>query len=110
MSSQRKRASTVNDLDLGLKKRETTVDILNAYGGLEEEAEEQQLPVKPKPRAASVDIIRERSHKSRSESFDVAVDDFLKTLSRRRKSESRASSVDILNAYGGFEEADEYEE
>jgi hypothetical protein len=107
----RKRASTVNDLDIGGRKRETAVDILNAYGGLEEEAEEQEIMTSNKPRAVSVDIIRERNQmKPRSGSFDVAVDDFLKTLSKRRKSESRASSVDILNAYGGFEEADEYEE
>ena len=109
MSSQRKRASTVNDLDLGVKKRETSVDILNAYGGLEEEAEEQALS--DRPRAVSVDIIRERNRvKPRSGSLDVVVDDFLKTLSRRRPSETRASSVDILNAYGGFEEADEEED
>ena len=109
MSSRRKRASTVNDLDLGEKRRETSVDILNAYGGLGEEAEEQELA--ERPRAVSVDIIRERNQvKARSGSFDVAVDDFLKTLSRRRKSDSRVSSVDLLNAYGGFEEADEYEE
>lgn len=107
----RKRASTVNDLDFESRPRITSVDILNAYGGLEDEAEEQELTRSGKPRAVSVDIIRERNQtKPRSGSFDVAVDDFLKTLNTRRKSESRASSVDILNAYGGIAEGDEDEE
>mmetsp|Transcript_4032 Transcript_4032/g.6249 ORF Transcript_4032/g.6249 Transcript_4032/m.6249 type:complete len:121 (-) Transcript_4032:169-531(-) len=116
MSRQRKRAATANDVDLHAKARTTSVDYLNAYGGLEEEAEEQQETFRN--RAVSVDYIREREAKGkkRSNSIDVVLDDLAKTFFTKRSTsrdgrtsvdKQRNSSVDILNAYGGIEEGDE---
>lgn len=112
MSKNRRRSATANDVDLKTKKRTTTVDILNAFGGVEEEAEEAEEV--DRFRARSVDFIRERQakEKKRSSSIDIVVDDLVKTFmkSATPKPKSRSTSVDILNAFGGIAEESEEDE
>jgi hypothetical protein len=116
-SKNRRRAATANDAELSKQQRVTTVDILNAFGGVEEEAEEAELGT-DRYRAKSVDFIREKAakDKKRSGSLDMVVDDLIKTFGGgagtggREKNKSRTisrSSVDILNAFGGIAEEDE---
>lgn len=110
MSQNRRRAATANDADLKSKKRNTTVDILNAFGGIEEEAEEAEEI--DRFRARSVDFIREsqiKDKKKRASSIDIVVDDLVKTFLKgsKDKPKERSTSVDILNAFGGIEEENE---
>jgi hypothetical protein len=107
----RKRASTTNDLEVKARTRVTAVDFLNAYGGVEDEADEDRS------RAVSVDFIREQAakqRKKRSNSLDLVVEEVSKTFfasipshKDSKGSDIRTSSVDILNAFGGIDEGDE---
>jgi hypothetical protein len=121
MSRNRRRAATANDAELTkTEQRTTTVDYLNAFGGIEEEADEAEGRSNDRYRAKSVDFIREKQakDKKRSSSIDVVVDDLIKTFMRTGESEikkpnSRSisrSSVDVLNAFGGIAEEDEDED
>lgn len=118
MSKIRRRAATANDADLTVKKRTTTVDYLNAFGGIEEEADEAE-GYADIFRAKSVDFIREKAakEKKRSSSIDLVVDDLMKTFMNSGRTEPKPksrnasrSSVDILNQYGGIAEEDENED
>jgi hypothetical protein len=124
-SKNRRRAATANDAELNSNKRRvTTVDYLNAFGGVEDEAEEAE-DLSDRYRAKSVDFIREKAakEKKRSNSLDLVVDDLIKTFLKggetttgggeghRQKSRNLSrTSVDILNAFGGIAEEDEEEE
>jgi hypothetical protein len=123
-SRNRRRAATANDAELTIKSgpRNTTVDYLNAFGGIQEEADEIEGRYDDRYRAKSVDFIREKQakdNKKRSNSIaDMVVDDLIKTFMKTGESEikqpnSRSisrSSVDVLNAFGGIAEEDEDED
>ena len=96
-SRNRRRASTANDID-SMKTsfpRETIVDYLNAFGGIQEEADEIEGKLSDdRYRAKSVDFIREQqfssSNKRRSNSFaEMMIDDLMKTFMKSNEERER---------------------
>lgn len=102
------------------RQRANTVDILDAYGGFKELDEDTSKGKgKRRVRAVSEDHVNIKSkadeNRKRSSSAEIFTD-VIHTLFqndvpvRSKSKDSRSTSVDVLNAFGGISEGEEEEE
>ena len=101
------------------RQRANTVDILDAYGGFKEINEEEGKGKSKRTRAVSEDHVNIKSkaegNRKRSSSAEIFTDVIhtlfpSDTAIRSKSKDSRTTSVDVLNAFGGISEGEEDED